>query len=42
MPLGISNSWLDMADSCVDLLKSQIETEIKAAMTYLAMVIAFL
>ncbi|KAK9300072.1 hypothetical protein QLX08_007114 [Tetragonisca angustula] len=37
MPLGISNTWLDMANSCVDLLKSQVETEIKAAMTYLAM-----
>ena len=37
MPLSMPTSWLDMANSCVDVLKSQVETEIKAAMTYLAM-----
>lgn len=36
-PTEIPSSWLDMADSCVEIMKRQVETEIRAAMTYLSM-----
>lgn len=36
-PAEIPLSWLDMVDPCIKIMKSQVETEIRAAMTYLSM-----
>ena len=34
---SFSDTWADMVDSCVDKLKSQVEMEVGAALTYLSM-----
>lgn len=33
----VPNTWADMVKPCVDMLKSQVEMEVGAAMTYLSM-----
>lgn len=36
-PADIPTDWLDMVDPCIKIMEHQIQTEIQAAMTYLAM-----
>ncbi|XP_076173567.1 ferritin 1 heavy chain [Ptiloglossa arizonensis] len=36
-PADIPKLWLDMVEPCTKVLESQVQTEIEAAMTYLAM-----
>ncbi|XP_015121422.1 ferritin subunit [Diachasma alloeum] len=36
-PADIPTDWLDMVDPCIKIMEHQVQTEIQAAMTYLAM-----
>ncbi|XP_011303827.1 ferritin subunit isoform X2 [Fopius arisanus] len=36
-PADIPSDWLDMVDPCIRIMGHQVQTEIQAAMTYLAM-----
>lgn len=37
-PVEMSTEWITMVDSCTKKMKSQVQEELTAAMTYLAMV----
>ncbi|XP_012257949.1 ferritin subunit [Athalia rosae] len=36
-PADVPNSWLDMVDPCIKAMEAQVQTEIEASITYLAM-----
>jgi ferritin heavy chain len=36
-PAEVPKDWIDMVDPCIKILRSQVKTEIEAAMTYMAM-----
>jgi ferritin heavy chain len=36
-PADIPKAWLDMVDPCIKAMEDQVQTEMRAAMTYLAM-----